>query len=211
MVTRHPRLSQHNAWRLAHNQQLSLNGYSVLKLRASSQRSRLLEGQQGGPRAEKAGAASTALGPSSRATLRPPPALTRMPFTTVMFSFSSASKVTRRVLAVPPMAPASVPAGSERGPTSTSGPTRTAARESREASRAGRSKATTPTNKEETGATPGNENVLANDGAKIRLKAHSCHCARKLSALFERTGESCFAFISGFKDNKCHSSCSDEM
>lgn len=109
-----------------------------MKLRASSQRPRFLAGQQGRPRAEKAGAAvpdtSPRWDPSSRTALRPPTALTRMPFTTVMFSFSSASKVTRRVLAVPPMAPASVPAeserGPERGPTSTSGPTRTLARES---------------------------------------------------------------------------------
>lgn len=78
------------------------------------------------PRAEKAGpGTSQRRGPSSGAALRPPAALTRMPFTTVMFSFSSVSKVTRRVLAVPPMAPASVPAESARGPASTSGPTRT--------------------------------------------------------------------------------------
>lgn len=105
-----------------------------MKLRASSQRPRLLAGQQGRPRAEKAGAAvpdtSPRWDPSSRTALRPPTALTRMPFTTVMFSFSSASKVTRRVLAVPPMAPVSVPTESERGSTSTSGPTRTLARES---------------------------------------------------------------------------------
>lgn len=57
-----------------------------------------------------------------------PRSLTRMPFTTVMFSFSSASKVTRRVLAAPPMAPASAPAQTWPGRTRSSGPTRTHAR-----------------------------------------------------------------------------------
>jgi hypothetical protein len=51
----------------------------------------------------------------------------------------------------------------------------------------------------ETGAKPGNENVLVNDQAKIGVKTCNCHCARKWSALFERTGECYFAFISGFK------------
>lgn len=127
--------------------------FRVLKLCASSPRPRLLAGQQREPRAEKAGAAvpgtSQRRGPSSGAALRPPTALTRMPFTTVMFSFSSASKVTRRVLAVPPMAPASVPAESQRGPASTSGPTRTPARESPGTlPLPGGSKATTPRSKE---------------------------------------------------------------
>lgn len=43
------------------------------------------------------------------------PALTRTPFTTVMFSFSSASKVTRRVLLPPPPISARRPAGRGQG------------------------------------------------------------------------------------------------
>lgn len=39
---------------------------------------------------------------------------------------------------------------------------------------------------EETGAKPGNENVLVNDQKKIGIKIHNC-CARKLSAPSERT------------------------
>lgn len=86
----------------------------VLKLQASLQRTRLRAGQPWGPgRGEpgwpgpgKVGGLGSESGcwPSAR-----PLSLTRMPFTTVMFSFSSASKVTRRVLEVPPMAPASAP------------------------------------------------------------------------------------------------------
>lgn len=64
---------------------------------------------------------------------------------------------------------------------------------------------------EETGAKPGNENVLVNDQQKIGVKIHNCCCARKLSALSERTGECWFAFILGFKNNKCHSPCTNEM
>ena len=41
---------------------------------------------------------------------------------------------------------------------------------------------------EETGAKPGNENVLVNDQQKIGVKIHNCCRARKLSALSELTG-----------------------
>lgn len=63
---------------------------------------------------------------------------------------------------------------------------------------------------EKTEAKPGNENVLVNDQQKI-AKIHNCCCARKLSALPERTGECWFAFIPGFKYNKCHAPCVNEM
>lgn len=66
--------------------------------RGEGRRSRL-------PGWHRAGTHRSRDGPQRRAGVRPPE-LTRMPFTTVMFSFSSASKVTRRVLALPPMAPA---------------------------------------------------------------------------------------------------------
>lgn len=44
----------------------------------------------------------------------------------------------------------------------------------------------------ETGAKPGNENVLVNDQQKTGVKTHNCCCARKLSALPERTGSARF-------------------
>lgn len=47
---------------------------------------------------------------------------------------------------------------------------------------------------EETGTKPGIENGLVNDQQKIGVKTHNC-CARKWSALSERTRECWFVFI----------------
>lgn len=65
-------------------------------------------------------------------------------------------------------------------------------------------------NHQETGAKPGNEDVLVNDQSKIGVQIHNC-CARKLPAPLNELGSVTFHLQPGFKNNKCHSSYTNEM